>query len=132
MALPRWVLSELVDSIAMRTAFVTWRESNPELAQQLGLAAGLPIIIHSPEVGPTEIDMVEIPCPRGARCKICSKGRMGYTFRWFSSLWLELYMQLRRDDTWLPGDPEGVRVTPLRAGSIGELVDEKGHAVEEM
>ena len=120
MALPRWVLSELVDSTAMRTAFVTWREKNPELAQQLGLFEGLPIIV------------VEIPCPRGARCKICSKGRAGYTFRWLRSLWLEGYMQLRRDDTWLPGYPEGVRVTPLPGGFIGELLDAKGYEVEEM
>ena len=93
---------------------------------------GLPIIIHFPEFGSMEDDMVEIPCPRGTRCKRCSEGRAGYTFRWFSSLWLEGYMQLRRDDTWLPGYPEGVRVTPLPGGFIGELLDAKGYEVEEM
>ena len=88
MALPRWVLSELVDAAAIRAAFNHWRENNPELAQQLGLVGGLPVIVHCPEFGSVEDKMIEMPCPRGNSCKRCSEGRSGYTFRWFSRLWL--------------------------------------------
>ena len=130
MAMPRWVLSELVDSAAMRQAFFVWRENSPELAQQWGFVDGLPVIVHCPEIPTPDDKLIEIPCPRGNSCKRCSEGRSGYTFRWFSRLWLVTYMHWRRDGTWAPGDPEGYRVTPrVLGGFSGELLDSRGNLI---
>ena len=128
MAHPRWIYSELVDSAAMLQAYKVWRKKNPEMARELGIHQGLPTVAHSPELGIDAASM-EIPCPRGISCKRCREERGGYTFRWFSCLWLEYYEHCRRDYTWLPGDLEGIRATDIRDCS-GEIISSCGHLIE--
>ena len=132
MALPRWVLSERVDSVAMLQAFQEWRATDPELSLELQLSEGLPVVNHSPEVPAPDWELIDIPCPRPLFCQRCREGRAGYTFRWFSVLWLDRYLYWRRDGTWLPGDPEGYRTT-LRGqrGFEGEILSSRGHLVVE-
>ena len=129
MALPRWVLSERVDSVAMLQAFQKWRSSNPDMAKELGLVDGLPTIHHCPGVPFPDVRVIEIPCPRGVSCKRCREGRTGYTFRWFSCLWLGSYKSWRQDGTWLPGDPEGYRATQGFQDFSGEILSSHGHLV---
>ena len=135
MALPRWVLSERVDSSSMVLAFKDWRSKNPKLAEVLGLVDGLPIIEHCPAMPLSVPDnLKEVPCPRGKNCWRCSSRKSGYTFRWFSLLWLDDYKALRGPGTWLPGDAEGVRTTLLgEYGFQGEIITGRGQlVVEEM
>ena len=131
MALPRWILSEWVDSVAMLQAYNEWRHKNPAMAKELGLDKGLPTINHCPELDSPDMCMnnvMEIPCPRGDNCWRCRERRPGYTFRWFSCLWLEEYKSWRRDCTWLPGDAEGYRETRIE-DCRGEIVSSRGHLV---
>ena len=134
MALPRWVLSERVDSVAMLSAFDEWRSANPDMAEELGLVAGLPTIMHGnqEDIPGPDAALIEVPCPRGARCWRCRIGKAGYTFRWFSCLWLDSYMDKQRQGSWLPGDPEGYRITfPGQRGFRGEILSSRGHMVVE-
>ena len=111
----------------MFTAYRTWRKKNPEMAREMGIYKGLRTVAHSPERG-IDVDSMEIPCPRGINCKRCREGRGGYTFRWFSCLWLEYYEDYRRDRTWLPGDLEGTRATDVEDCS-GEIISSHGHLI---
>ena len=132
MALPRWVLSERVDSVAMLQAFQEWRATDPDLSLELQLVEGLPVVNHCPGVPSPDWELIDIPCPRGTICKRCREGRAGYTFRWFSVLWLDRYLYWRRDGTWLPGDPEGSRVIPRGHPTFwGEIIDWKGNLLVE-
>ena len=123
-------MSELVDSSAMHAAFDEWRSANPDMAQELGLVDGLPTIVHN-TVFPTLDMIIPIPCPRGMSCDRCGTGRAGYTFRWFSCLWLDDYKRFRKDGTWLPGDPEGHRAMRDAAGFVGEILNSRGELVPE-
>ena len=129
MALPKWALSERVDSRAMFSAFQEWRSANPDMAKELGLVNGLPTINDCPEVPFPDARVIEIPCPRGMSCRRCREGRTGYTFRWFSCLWLDNYTSWRRDRTWLPGDPEDYRTTRGFQDFSGEILSSRGHLV---
>ena len=131
MALPRWVLSERVDSVAMLAALQEWRSANPDMAEELGLVAGLPTINHCHEDALPEPDagIIGIPCPRGMSCWRYRIGNSGCTFRWFSCLWLDSYKNKRRDGTWLPGDPEGYRTTQELTDFDGQILDTRGHVV---
>ena len=131
MALPRWVLSERVDSAGMLSAYQSWRAANPEMAKQMGLDKGLPTINHCPDAFPfPKAGVIEVRCPRGMSCKRCSEGRAGYTFRWFSCLWLDSYKSWRAPGTWLPGDPEGYRVTRGLRDFSGEILNSRGLLVD--
>ena len=135
MALPRWVLSERVDSSSMALAFKDWRSKNPKLAEVLGLVDGLPIIEHGRQIELSVPDKFKpVPCPRGENCWRCSSRKSGYTFRWFSLLWLDGYKDLRGPGSWLPGEAEGVRTTLLgEYGFQGEIINGRGQlVVEEM
>ena len=108
------------------------RATDPDLSLELQLIEGLPIVNHCPEVPSPDWELIDIPCPRGTICKRCREGRAGYTFRWFSVLWLDRYLYWRRDGTWLPGDPEGYRATRLgQRGFEGEILSSRGHLVVE-
>ena len=103
------------------------------MAEELGLVAGLPIIMHGLQEDIPEADgaLIEVPCPRGRRCWRCRIGKAGYTFRWFSCLWLDDYKRFRKDGTWLPGDPEGHRAMRDAAGFVGEILNSRGELVPE-
>ena len=76
MALPKWVLSERVDSTAMLHALQAWSSANPDMAKELGLEKGLPTINHCPSLDSPDMKKVmEIPCPRGDSSVFLSSSR---------------------------------------------------------
>ena len=109
MALPRWVLSDKVDTYAMYDAFRAYRSTRP-LAEQEDLDQ-LYIIDHKsswsslvPEPMCAHVANKRI-CAR-ADCRRCMEGKGGYIFRWYSVLWHEGYCKHACIGAWKPGDPE--------------------------
>ena len=128
MAHPRWVLSETVDSVAMIKAYQKWCRENPAEVMQLGLDEGLPIICHYPTFKLAEPGVFKTDCPRGGLCKRCHEERGGFTFRWFSRLWLEEYELLRGPGRWSPGVPEGFQ-RQHHPAFAGQVIDSQGYLV---
>ena len=107
MALPRWVLSDKVDSQAMYGAFLAYKSTRP-FAEQEDLNQ-LYIIDHkSPwsSLVPEPICAQKKHACARAGCRRCMEGKGGYMFRWYSVLWQERYCELACIGAWKPGDPE--------------------------
>ena len=39
-------------------------------------------------------------------CVRCAELRGGYQFRWYSTLWKEAYIRMKKPGAWVPGEPE--------------------------
>ena len=126
---PRWIRSPSVDSPAMLSAVMEFRQKNREVWNRLGLEGELTIVNHleSSTMGDKFLQDVDCPGTLEGWCARCAQGRSGYTFRWSSPLWADAYDRIRRPDSWGHGDPEGIiEATPYDPMFTGNLIDCKG------
>jgi hypothetical protein len=125
-------MSPIVDSAAMRLAARNYYQQNPAAfwemcedklteIQHCGSLPSLPVAEDMP--------ITFVHCPGdGSWCTRCQNNLYGYTFRWFSILWMQDYEKLRRKGTWTPGDPENTFRSPI-SSFTGELLNSKGERV---
>jgi hypothetical protein len=127
---PRWVISPAVDSTAMRGAARNYYEKNPAAFWEM-CEDKLTEILHCVPLPVAEdMPITFVDCPGdGSWCTRCQENRSGYTFRWFSILWMEDYEKHRRIGTWAPGDPENTFRSPT-SRFTGDLLNSKGERVK--
>ena len=112
--LPRWVPSRRVDSSAMLSAFLAYRgkcsAEEKEALKHIYMvehAERETINVYGVELGPQKVPppLPSVPCTE-PNCERCLTLRGGYKFRWYSRLWERDYRVCRREEAWLPGEPE--------------------------
>ena len=119
--LPRWVPNKRVDSIAMLSAFLAFKEiGDPDDHDYL---SNFYMIEHkskpivSVQVGTMEsaktfvVNKVRPPNLPSRPCKVsgcirCTIEQGGYMFRWYHSAWSNNYSKLARTGSWAPGEDE--------------------------
>ena len=118
----------------MKTAYCMWRQQNMEEAMAMGIEQGLTLIYHFPGLWEfPEPHFNNVSCPAGLHswCMACKEGIDGFTFRWYSKLWHEVYIKLARPGAWKPGQPEGcIAGVTFGLKDWGRLVSSMGELKE--
>ena len=113
--LPRWIDHPRVDSQAMLSAFLDYRNRlSGESRKQL---EHIYMIVHTQEstfvtgnkvIQPQEISPLPTrPC-KERECERCRTRRGGYQFKWFHARWENVYIRLSREGAWTPDRLEGM------------------------
>ena len=119
--LPRWILSEKCDSVAMFSAFLKFLHDCDDEEIRTSLRC-LTFIVHQGPDGyqPAHVaDVVMVPCRKDG-CKRCYEAWGGYVFRWYDQRWYSDYVRLKREGAWTLGADERTlccRVDIVRSSS---------------
>ena len=105
---PRWIESHGVDSTAMFSAYSWFLSTDSPDLDRMGFVGELTNVNHgcgSIDGQPKPLSVRNVEC-RQHGCQRCFQQRWGYTFRWFSLLWSQKYVELSAPGSWQPGDNE--------------------------